>query len=176
MDIHMTEKELAGMKILEQNSSKQISVVNDIYSWEKELQASKTGHKEGSALCSAVKVLADSTNLDAEASKRVLWSLVREYVSFLMLSSPETYCAILDRCDVLCQDIPIHQYSILLQRNNADDSNNRWEHVHDSLCEAKLLSSEGCSKAEQMYVKGLEYQMSGNELWSKTTKRYSVAG
>ncbi len=97
----MTEKELIGMKILEQNSSKQITVVNDIYSWEKELQASKTGHKEGSALCSAVKVVADSTSLDAEASKRVLWSLVREYVSFLMLSSPRTSYAIFDRGDVL---------------------------------------------------------------------------
>lgn len=68
---------------LERNCSKQISVVNDIYSWEKELEASKTGHKEGSALCSAVKVLANSTSLDIEASKRVLWSMVREYVFIL---------------------------------------------------------------------------------------------
>lgn len=127
MGIRLTETELASMTALEQNCSKQISVVNDIYSWEKELQASKTGHKEGSALCSAVKVLAYSANLDIGASKRVLWHLVRE-----------------------------------------------WEHVHDELCAEMASSPKGYSEAVQAYAKGLEYQMSGNELWSRTTKRYSV--
>ena len=123
MDIRLTPTELASLTALEQNCAKQISVVNDIYSWEKELQASKTGHREGSALCSAVKVLADSANLDIRASKRVLWSMVRE-----------------------------------------------WEFVHDEMCE----EMHGASEAVRAYTKGLEYQMSGNELWSRTTKRYSV--
>lgn len=127
MGIRLTETEITSMTTLEQNCSKQISVVNDIYSWEKELQASKTGHKEGSALCSAVKVLADSANLDIRASKRVLWHLVRE-----------------------------------------------WEDVHDELCAEMASSPQGYSEAAQAYAKGLEYQMSGNELWSRTTKRYSV--
>lgn len=127
MGIRLTETELASMTALEQNSSKQISVVNDIYSWEKELQASMTGHKEGAALCSAVKVLADSANLSIGASKRVLWYMVRE-----------------------------------------------WEHVHDELCAEMAKSSKGYSEAAQAYAKGLGYQMSGNELWSKTTKRYIV--
>jgi aristolochene synthase len=42
---------------------KHISVVNDIFSWEKELQASQAGHTEGAAICSAVRVLADEANL-----------------------------------------------------------------------------------------------------------------
>lgn len=79
MAIELAPSLLASMTPLEQNCSKQISVVNDIYSWEKELRASQTGHKEGSTLFSAVKVLAESTNLSVEASKRVLWSMVREW-------------------------------------------------------------------------------------------------
>ncbi|OCL11144.1 Aristolochene synthase [Glonium stellatum] len=125
MDIHLSAGELESMAPLERNCAKQISVVNDIYSWEKELHASENGHREGSALCSAVKVLADETMLDIPATKRVLWSMARE-----------------------------------------------WEFVHDKMCAEKLASPEGCSRAVQDYMKGLEYQMSGNELWSKTTPRY----
>lgn len=57
---------------------------------------------------------------------------------------------------------------------NANHYIARWEHAHDTLCELQSRSPEGCSATEREYVKGLEYQMSGNELWSKTTKRYSV--
>ena len=123
MGLRLTSTELASLTALEQNCSKQISVVNDIYSWEKELQASKTGHREGSALCSAVKVLADSAKLHIWASKCVLWYMVRE-----------------------------------------------WELVHDEMYE----EIKDCGEAVRLYAKGLEYQMSGNELWSRTTKRYSV--
>ena len=126
MAIHLDSTTLTALTPLEQNCSKQISVVNDIYSWEKELRASQTGHKEGSALCSAVKVLADSTNLNIDASKRVLWSMVRE-----------------------------------------------WEEVHDRMC-ADMERDRPWDHEVRMYAKGLEYQMSGNEEWSRTTKRYSV--
>ena len=126
MAIELTQATLASLTPLEQNCSKQISVVNDIYSWDKELRASQTGHKEGSALCSAIKILAESTNLSVEASKRVLWSMVRE-----------------------------------------------WEEVHDQMCEN--MEREGFwGEQVRTYAKGLEYQMSGNEEWSRTTKRYSV--
>lgn len=112
------------MTALERNCSKQISVVNDIFSWEKELQASKTGHKEGSVLCTAVKILADETNLSISATKRVLWSMIRE-----------------------------------------------WEEVHDELVAEKV--SQNCTQAAREYMQGLEYQMSGNEQWSRTTLRYN---
>ncbi|KAI3337027.1 Aristolochene synthase from penicillium Roqueforti [Xylariaceae sp. AK1471] len=124
MDLRLTPSELALMKPLEQNCSKQISVVNDIYSWEKEVRAAETGHKEGSFLCSAVKVFSASTSLNIEASRRVLWYMTRE-----------------------------------------------WEKTHDML--VKKVESERCGDAVKNYMKGLEYQMSGNELWSKTTLRYS---
>ncbi|RDW70664.1 putative aristolochene synthase protein [Aspergillus mulundensis] len=58
---------------------RQVAIVNDICSWEKELRSSRALHQEGAVLCSAVKVLADTTQLGIDASKRVLWAMVREW-------------------------------------------------------------------------------------------------
>jgi aristolochene synthase len=125
MGLHLTEEELVSVIPLERNCAKQISIVNDIYSWEKELIASRTGHPEGSFLCTAVQVVADESKVDIEGSKRVLWSYARE-----------------------------------------------WELQHEELAAERIASPQGCSQAVKDYIKGLEYQMSGNELWSKTTLRY----
>lgn len=125
MDLHLSENQLRAMETLEQNCSRQISVVNDIFSWEKELKASQIGNTEGAVLCSAVKVLSEETSLCIEASKRVLWSMVRE-----------------------------------------------WERVHVELYEQLLEEDPDLPQEMRDYVKGLEYQMSGNELWSRTTLRY----
>jgi aristolochene synthase len=124
MELKPSAAELAAMKPLEENCSKQISLVNDIYSFEKEVLAAQTGHKEGSCLCSAVKVVSEETGLNVGATKRVLWSMVRE-----------------------------------------------WELAHDAMCEA-LISSGVDSQAARDYMLGLQFQMSGNELWSRTTPRY----
>ncbi|KAM7188912.1 Isoprenoid synthase domain containing protein [Rhypophila sp. PSN 637] len=125
MDLRLSPDELSLMRPLEQNCSKQISVVNDIYSWAKELRQSRHGHREGSYLCSAVKVLMESTSLDVDATVRILWYMTRE-----------------------------------------------WEHIHDEFV-TRVEAQGNCSQAVKNYMKGLEYQMSGNELWSKTTRRYS---
>lgn len=125
MGLHLTNEELASCVPLERNCAKHISIVNDIYSWEKELNASKTGHSEGAALCTAVQVLSEESKISIDASKRVLWAMIRE-----------------------------------------------WEFQHEELAAERMASPEGCSQAVKDYIKGLEYQMSGNELWSKTTLRY----
>lgn len=74
MELHLSENEAAALKPPEENCAKHLSIVNDIYSFEKEVQAARTGHKEGSFLCSAVKVLATETGLNVPATKRVLVS------------------------------------------------------------------------------------------------------
>ncbi|WQF84269.1 Putative isoprenoid synthase domain superfamily [Colletotrichum destructivum] len=125
MKLHLTSAELKSVDNIEVNCSRHISVVNDIYSWEKELKASRTGHKEGAALCSSVSVLTSETNLDFAASKRVLWVMCRE-----------------------------------------------WELVHRELVAKRLRSPETCSQDLQDYMRGLEFQMSGNEAWSEMTPRY----
>lgn len=124
MELRPTTAELAALKPLEQNCSKHISIVNDIYSYEKEVLAAQTGHEEGSFLCSAVKVLASETALGVTATKRVLWAMVRE-----------------------------------------------WELIHDIMCQ-DLLDTGYRSQTVRDYIRGLQFQMSGNEQWSKTTPRY----
>jgi aristolochene synthase len=125
MKLHLSPEELESVNELELNCSKHISVVNDIYSWEKELKASYEGHPEGSAICSAVSVLSSETSLSIAASKRVLWTMSRE-----------------------------------------------WELVHDDLTKERMQSAP-CSKDLKAFMKGLEYQMSGNEAWSRSTPRYN---
>ncbi|KAH8807827.1 Aristolochene synthase in complex with 12,13 Difluorofarnesyl diphosphate [Xylogone sp. PMI_703] len=120
MDLRLTEDQLKSMAEIEQNCAKHLSVLNDIYSWEKELRASKTGHSEGSAICSAVQVLSNETSLPYASAKTVLWAICRG-----------------------------------------------WESNHVALAE-KLPTDRDI----QIYVKGLEYQISGNEQWSATTSRY----
>ncbi|KAF1993247.1 Aristolochene synthase in complex with 12,13 Difluorofarnesyl diphosphate [Amniculicola lignicola CBS 123094] len=126
MGLHMTEKELDYCREVDLNCSRHISVVNDIWSWEKELLAAKTGHVEGSALCSSVQVIADECQISILASKRVLYAMCRE-----------------------------------------------WELCHNEIVARKLLDvSVESRETLKRFTKGLEYQMSGNELWSRTTLRY----
>ncbi|EFW98420.1 aristolochene synthase [Grosmannia clavigera kw1407] len=72
MGLYVTPEELASVQSIEQNAAKHLSVLNDIMSWDKEYAAAQTGHPEGSALCSAVQVLADETSITYDAAKRVL--------------------------------------------------------------------------------------------------------
>ncbi|KAF5027082.1 hypothetical protein F66182_794 [Fusarium sp. NRRL 66182] len=126
MKLHLDPQDLESVSNLEMNCSKHISVINDIYSWEKELKALEKGHPEGSAVCSAVSVLSSEASLSYAASKRVLWTMCRE-----------------------------------------------WELVHEELAKKRMQSSPGCSESVKSFIKGLEYQMSGNEAWSKSTPRYN---
>ncbi|KAJ2998228.1 hypothetical protein NUW58_g389 [Xylaria curta] len=128
MNLELTPEELRLVKPVDENCSKHISIINDIFSWEKEFAQSYTGHEEGSVLCSSVQVLAEEANLTIEASKRVLFSMARE-----------------------------------------------WELTHLKLAN-EIGNNESLTPdrkdAIMSYIKGLEYQMSGNELWSASTLRY----
>lgn len=125
MKLQMSSSELDLCETVERNCAKHISVVNDIYSFEKEVAAAKTGHREGGAICSSVQIMAEESALSVNASKRVLFLLCRE-----------------------------------------------WEAIHRQLV---VRQSDKCTPAVSAYMKGLEYQMSGNEQWSHTTKRYHDA-
>lgn len=112
---------------IEQNCSKHLSVVNDIFSYEKELRAAKTLHNEGSVLCTSVKIMADEADVSIEASKRILMTMSRE-----------------------------------------------WELRHGKMVSEIESGKTGASPMLIAYLKGLEYQMSGNELCSRTIKRYHL--
>ncbi|EAW10787.1 uncharacterized protein ACLA_052600 [Aspergillus clavatus NRRL 1] len=125
MDVELTAEEQDAMIPLERNFGRQISVVNDLWSWEKEFRASQAGHKEGAAISSAVNVLSMEAGLGFTAARRVLQAMVLE-----------------------------------------------WDMAHNELVAEQLARPGGCRPAVQLYMKGLEYHMSGNEVWSRTTRRY----
>ena len=134
MALSLTPHELASVRDVDINCAKHISVINDIFSWEKELLASRTGHTEGAALCSSVQVLAQETHLSTEASKRVLFGMCREWE--------------------LC-----HMEMVAAKKRRKGDA-----------------EGEGVRREVERYMDGLEYQMSGNELWSRSTLRYIGVG
>ncbi|KAF2235987.1 Aristolochene synthase in complex with 12,13 Difluorofarnesyl diphosphate, partial [Viridothelium virens] len=47
-----------------------------------------------------------------------------------------------------------------------------YEATHEKLARSLAEENGQYSTALELYIRGLEYQMSGNELWSRTTKRY----
>ncbi|KAF4492773.1 Aristolochene synthase [Colletotrichum fructicola] len=125
--ITVTKEELASVSEIELNYTHHISVINDILSWDKEYRASKDINAEGSIVSNIVQVLANETGLDYDGSKRVLWTMCRE-----------------------------------------------WERNHADLVAKRL--EEGCSDSLKEYLEGIELQMCGNELWSRTTFRYNAPG
>ncbi|KAI1138572.1 isoprenoid synthase domain-containing protein [Hypoxylon sp. FL0543] len=79
MDLYISPGELESVKGIESYVGRHISVVNDIFSFEKELETSKSAHKEGGALCSSVSILAEEVGITTGAAKSVLWSICREW-------------------------------------------------------------------------------------------------
>lgn len=123
LKLDMMPDELDGVADVESNCAKHLSVVNDICSWNKELKKFQESDAEGSMLCSSVKLMAAEFHICIDASKRMLWSLCRE-----------------------------------------------WELVHLALVKKR----EGSRPEVIRYCEGLGYQMSGNEMWSRCTMRYSA--
>ncbi|RYP61517.1 hypothetical protein DL770_009771 [Monosporascus sp. CRB-9-2] len=79
MGLHVTPQELELSRPVEMNCSKNISVINDIFSYEKEVIAAAEGHEEGGFLCSSVPIVASESGVDIEEAKRILLSMCREW-------------------------------------------------------------------------------------------------
>jgi len=128
MSLHLTSADFATVAALEKNTGRHISIINDIYSFEKELHSSRTQHAEGAYLCNAVPIFADETDVSVGAAKRALYVLARE-----------------------------------------------WEGRHREMVgEIEGRGGVGgCNGEVSKYMQGLEYHMSGNEIWSRTTRRYA---
>ncbi|KAI0146376.1 Aristolochene synthase in complex with 12,13 Difluorofarnesyl diphosphate [Xylariaceae sp. FL1272] len=121
--IHLSPEDLAIADRVDRNCGRHMAVVNDIWSYEKEVHAAKTLHEEGGVLCTAVAILANETSISVDSAKRVLYQLCRE-----------------------------------------------WEIEQESLVEEALAQKDTPEFRE--YLKRIEYQMSGNEFWSRSTDRY----
>ncbi|KAI0537285.1 Aristolochene synthase in complex with 12,13-Difluorofarnesyl diphosphate [Xylaria digitata] len=127
MALSVPPSDLEMVRPVERNCSKHLSVINDIWSYEKEALATQTLHKEGGVLCTAVAVLGKEAEISTDATKRILYHLCRE-----------------------------------------------WELKHRVLV-ANILERKD-TPVLRAYLQGLEFQMSGNELWSMTTLRYAQPG
>jgi aristolochene synthase len=79
MDLELSEQEVEAAIPADRACSKHLSVVNDTWSYEKEVQAAKSLHEEGAVLCTCVAILANDSELPIPATKRVLYSMVREW-------------------------------------------------------------------------------------------------
>ena len=149
MCIDVPQSSLSCTSKMERYVSKHIAVVNDIYSYPKEVIAAQEGHKEGGALCTAVQILADETSLGAESASRVLWQMIREWeLEFQRL------------CDQVLRDMDNRRDSGIKTCDEIDDMNGfptTLENENDEL---------------KTYVGALEYLCSGNEAWSRISKRY----
>ncbi|RYP13362.1 hypothetical protein DL765_006903 [Monosporascus sp. GIB2] len=69
MALRVSPEDLAIARPVDRNCSRHLSVMNDIWSFEKEVIASQSGHSEGGILCSAVSTLHDAADIPIEASK-----------------------------------------------------------------------------------------------------------
>ncbi|KAI8627396.1 Aristolochene synthase in complex with 12,13 Difluorofarnesyl diphosphate [Xylariaceae sp. FL1651] len=121
--LHLSAEDLAIADEADRNCGRHMAVINDIWSYEKEVHASQSLHKEGGILCNAVAILAGDTKISTDSAKRVLYQLAREME--------------------IEQEFLVRE--ALAQRDTQD---------------------------MRTYLEGIEYQMSGNEFWSRSTDRY----
>ncbi|KAI0193854.1 Aristolochene synthase in complex with 12,13-Difluorofarnesyl diphosphate [Astrocystis sublimbata] len=123
MALKLSPEDQSWLRPADRICSKHLSIVNDIWSFEKEALIASNGHKEGAILCNAVDILARETEIPANSSKNVLYHLCRE-----------------------------------------------WENIYEAQTQELLDKKD--TPVIRAYLKGLRYQMSGNERWSATTLRY----
>lgn len=79
MVLNITQHDAQQLIILEANAAKHIAAVNDIFSFEKEHAAARTGYADGAALCSAVSILSSEAGIRPGAAKAASWAMVRDW-------------------------------------------------------------------------------------------------
>ncbi|KAL7628295.1 carbonyl reductase (NADPH-dependent) ari1 [Parahypoxylon ruwenzoriense] len=79
MKIHLTPTEQSIAQVAEMNCGRHLAVVNDVWSFEKEVLTARYAHEEGGVLCNSVAILSSETTLSVSASKRVLYHMCREW-------------------------------------------------------------------------------------------------
>ena len=80
-NLHLSDSELQKSSQVESIAFRQMGVLNDVYSWEKEWKTYQSNLTVGSQPFSAVYVLAQETGLPYSACKRLLLRYCRELES-----------------------------------------------------------------------------------------------
>lgn len=217
---------------IERNCARHLSIVNDIYSYRKEVAAAKELHVEGGALCNAVAIMMEEANLTEAGAIDALWACVRgwevrheellvDLEMALAVSVAESTPGV---NGVICEQHTNHEHTNGFQINHlfVNEGHTNGEHMNGPHVVSRGHAQDGYNPAGYInghfangqhsnghlidrdfdtglptngrytngnysndarvkkqnllniweYVKGFEYQMSGNEAWSRATKRY----
>lgn len=77
-NIHLTKAQLSQTKSLESTAFRHVSIINDIYSWEREWQVSQATLTDGAQPFSAVAILAKETSQPFPVCKKSLYDYCRD--------------------------------------------------------------------------------------------------
>lgn len=72
MAIKMSNHHKEAVRELDLNAAKSVSIMNDVYSFEKELKKSQTSEKDIASLCSSVDIISRECNVTAGSAKNLL--------------------------------------------------------------------------------------------------------
>ncbi|CAI7571514.1 unnamed protein product [Penicillium discolor] len=87
--LYLTTPELKNIAALESTSFRHVSVMNDIYSWEREWKVYQANPTDGAQPFSAIYILANEIGLPYTACKRLMYSYCRELEVALKQSTDE---------------------------------------------------------------------------------------
>lgn len=79
MGLHLPEEDFKSIPAIFTCYSNLGMTVNDILSFDKEVRAWESGHKEGAFLLNMVDLFSTNLALPHAACKRILWALCREW-------------------------------------------------------------------------------------------------
>jgi len=79
MGLSMSPEDLEMARPADMNCSKHLSIINDIWNYEKELLALQKAHEERGVLCTSVATFANEADVSVDAAKRVLYRLCRKW-------------------------------------------------------------------------------------------------
>ena len=79
MALQLTPAEQKLVAEAESTCSRQLTALNDVWSFEKEVLAAETLDREGGVLCNSVTILAYDVGVSIPSSKRILATICREY-------------------------------------------------------------------------------------------------
>jgi aristolochene synthase len=146
MALRISAKELEMVEKVEESYGKLGIVVNDIQSFDKEVQRWEAKKREGAFVVNVVKRIAEDTGLPFEAAKRVCWVLCREW------------------------EVEHHQLVKNVRKgwkNGLTEGEKKMEDKDGGGGDVGSLL-----ETLEKYMQALEWVMAGNERWSVMTGRY----
>jgi aristolochene synthase len=107
MGLCLNNEEIEAVKEINMNTARQLPLLNDICSWEKEFKKARESKEDGARLCSSVKIITDTLKIDAEAAQRLLWHMCRE-LEFRHVKLVDEVLAVYPHLSNYCRAVGYH--------------------------------------------------------------------